>query len=404
MTQFSLPIFTIFAFLTAISPHVLIAQQLKNPYENMDSFRLFQTSKSPFSQFAKNVSLSSVLENLARSHEIDSWIDRRVDRDQSVSLSSDTNSTVQSTLDKLAADCECEIAYLNQIVYFAPKTQGAIAEFAYWNLFMATQTIATQPITTQIDPSTKVDSSWKSVDRWQWSNPTQPSELFLDRSKQLSMRIENLDLIEHDLWGPQSLPAADFAAQWSCVLTGFASTLRPVSHTEQGQLEQRHWFIEPTAKSENVSFEYTPKQMASVGKTQFTDWKATWPNTSVKKTPSGSWKIDAPVAAQRDFLRRASALEIDRIGPRLAKPRSKPSVDNSRFSLKLQGTLGAVLEALRAQASIEVIPWPLPVAAKDRRITLDLKEVTLDALLQSIAREANLEIIRDDKKVTVRIP
>ena len=404
MAQLSLPIFAIFAFLLSFSPIVLIAQQIKNPYENMDSFRLFQTSKSPFSQFAKNVSLSSVLEDLARSHEIDSWIDRRVDRDQSVSLSSDTNSTVQSTLDKLAADCECEIAYLNQIVYFAPKTQGAIAEFAYWNLFMATQSLTIQPITTQTDPSTKVDSSSKSVDRWQWSTPIQPSELFRDRSKQLSMRIENLDLIEHDLWGPQNLPPADFAAQWSCVLTGFATTLRPVSQPEQGQTAKGVWSIEPAAKPENVSFEYTPKQMASVGKTQFTDWKAAWPNASVKKTPMGSWKVDASVAAQRDFIRRASALEIDRIGPRLAKPRSKHSVDNSRFSLKLQGTLGAVLEALREQASIEVIPWPLPASAKDRRITLDLKEVTLDALLQSIAREANLEIVRDDKKVNVRIP
>ena len=398
MTQFSLPIFTIFAFLTSISPHVLIAQQIKNPYENMDSFRLFQISKSPFSQLAKNVSMSSVLEDLARSHEIASWIDRRVDRDQSVSLSSDTNATVQSTLDKLASDCECEIAYLNQIVYFAPKTQGAIADFAYWNLFMATQ-----PVTTQIDPSAKVDSLWNSVARWQWSNPIQPSELFRARSKQLSMRIENLDMIEHDLWGPQSIPPTDFAAQWTCVLTGFATTLRPVSQLKQVQLEQRHWFIEPTTKPENVSFEYTPKQMASVGKRQFTDWKAAWPNASVKKTALGSWKIDATVAAQRDFVRRASALEIDRIAPRLAKPKSKPSVDNSRFSLKLQGTLGAVLEALREQASIEVIPWPLPASAKDRRITLDLKEVTLDALLQSIAREANLEIVRDDRKVTVRI-
>jgi len=389
MTQLSLPIFAIFAFLTSISPCILIAQPIKNPYENTDSFRLFQTSKGPFSQFAKNVSISAVLEDLARSHEIVSWIDRRVDGDRSVALSTDINSTVQSTLEKLAVDCECEIAYLNQIVYFAPKTQGAVAEYAYWNLFMATQ----------IGLSAKVDSSLKTVDRWQWSNPIQPSQLFRDRSKQLSIQIENLDLIEHDLWSPKSLPSGDFAAQWSCVLTGFATTLRP-----QGRQEQRQWFIEPTAGPENVSFDYTPKQMASVGKTQFSDWKAAWPNASVKKTPVGSWKVDAPVAAQRDLVRRANALEIDRTAPRLAKPRSKQSVDNSRFSLKLQGTLGAVLEALRVQASIEVIPWPLPANANDRRIVLDLKDVTLDTLLQSLATQANLEIIRQDKKVTVRIP
>jgi hypothetical protein len=389
MARLFLPTFTIFAFLLAASPCFLMAQQVKNPYENLDSFRLFRTLKSPFSQFAKNVSFKRVLEDLASAHQVSYWIDRRVDADQPVSVFTDTNSTVQSTLEKLAADIDCELAYVNQIVYFAPKSQGAVAEFAYWNLFMATH----------IETSSNTDLSWRTAERWQWTQPIEPLQLIRDRSKQLMLQIENLDLIEHDLWGPHNLPAGDFSSQWSCVLGGFGLTLRRSS-----QPTERDWLIESTTSPATVSFDYAPKQMASVGKAQFTDWKAIYPNVSVKKTPSGSWLVDASVAAHRDFVRRANLIEIDRLVPREAKPKSKQSLDNSRFSLKVQGTLGAVLEALGAQAGLEVTPWPLPAKTRDLQMTLDLKDVTLDVLLQSIAKQANIEIIRQDKKVTVRVP
>ncbi len=390
MAQFSLPIFAIFAFFVSISPCVLIAQPIKNPYENTDSFRLFRTLINPFSQFTKNVSMKSVLEELARSHEMVFWIDRRVDVDQSVSLSTDGSATVQSTIAKLAADCNCEIAYLNQIVYFAPSTQAATAEFAYWNLSIATQTAS----------STKADRWRESVDLWQWSTPSEPKRLFRDRSQQQSFAIGNMDLIEHDLWAPNSLPAGSFAAQWSCVLAGFGATLRPSSQTQQ----QEQWSIIASPPPENVSFDYSPKLMMSVGKSEFTKWKELWSSATVKKTQLGLWKIDGSVAAHRDFVRRANATDIERIAARAIKSKSQQSIENSRFSLKLQGTLSAVFTALREQAGIEVTPWPLPANIAERRIMLDLKEVTLDSLLQSLGKQAKLEIIRQDKIVTIRIP
>jgi hypothetical protein len=390
MAQFSLPIFAIFAFFISISPCVLIAQPIKNPYENTDSFRLFHALKSPFSQFAKNVSMKSVLEDLARSHEIVFWIDRRVNGDQSISLSTDASATVQSTLEKLAVDCNCEIAYINQIVYFAPITKAAIAEFSYWNLALAAQTASTL----------KADRSRESVDLWQWSNPSEPTRLFRDRSQQQSFVIENMDLIEHDLWAPNSLPPSSFAAQWSCVLAGFGVTLLPSSQNQQ----QGPWPLIESPPPENVSFDYSPKQMMSVGKAEFTKWKEMWPTATVARTSPGLWKIDASVAAHRDFVRRANTTEIERLAGRAIKPKSKQSIENSRFSLKLQGTLSAVFTALRDQAGIEVTPWPLPANIGERRITLDLKEVTLDSLLQSLGQQANLEIIRQGKIVIIRIP
>lgn len=389
MAQFSLPIFAIFAFFVTISPSVLIAQAIENPYENVDSFRLFSALKSPFSQFAKNVSMKSVLEDIAGSYEIAFWIDRRVDGDQSVSLSTKNKETIQTTIEKLADDCNCEIAYLNQIVYFAPKTQAATVDFAFWNLSIATQTAS----------PAKEDPSFQTVDRWQWSHPTEPSRLFRDRAQQQAFDIDNLDLIEHDLWAPKSLPPGSFAAQWTCVLAGFATTL---DQTDQRQKE--HWSVTPAVTPEDVSFEYSPKQMTSVGKLEFTKWKELWPTVVVKRTPTGFWKIDAPVAAHRDFVRRANTLEIERITPRPSKPKPKPTLDNSRYSLKLQGTFGAVLIALREQAAIEFTPWPLPASVTDRRITLDIKDVTLDSLLQSLAQQAKVEIIRREKIVTIRIP
>ncbi len=390
MAQFSLPIFAIFAVFVGISPSVLIAQPLKNPYENIDSFRLFSALKSPFSQFAKNVSMKSVLDELARSHEIVFWIDRRVDGDQQISLSTDTNATVQSAIEKLAEDCNCEIAYLNQIVYFAPRSHSAAAESAFWNLSMATQMAS----------SKLADSRREAVDRWEWTNPSEPRQLFRERAQMQDFALEGLDLIEHDLWSPNNLPAGSFATQWSSVLTGFAMTLRPSSQPQQ----REQWVIIPMVPTENVSFDYSPKQMMAVGKGSFTEWKSVWPTAVVKKTPLNLWKVDAPVAAHRDFVRRANALEIERLTARSVKPKSRQSFENSRFSLKLQGTLNAVFSALRDQAGIEVTPWPLPENISERRITLDLKDATLDSLLQALAQQAKIEIVRNEKIVTIRTP
>ncbi|MCY2973767.1 MAG: hypothetical protein NTW52_03770 [Planctomycetota bacterium] len=334
--------------------------------------------------------MKSVLEDLARSHGMAFWIDRRVDGDQSISLSTDASATVQSTLEKLAADCNCEIAYLNQIVYFAPRTQAATADFAYWNLAIATQTAS----------SMKADRSRESADLWQWSNPSEPTRLIRDRSQRQFFAIENMDLIEHDLWAPYSLPPGSFAAQWSCVLAGFGATLLQSNQAQQ----QEQWSIIASPPPEDVSFDYSPKQMISIGKAEFTKWKEMWPSSTVKKTQLGLWKIDASVAAHREFIRRTNATEIERFAARATKPKSKQSIENSRFSLKLQGTLSAVFTALREQAGIEVTPWPLPANIAERRITLDLKEVTLDSLLQSLGQQAKLEIIRQDKIVTIRIP
>jgi len=377
MTHFLLPIFTIFALWQAFFSTQLIAQSPKNPYENIECFEVFQTLEKPCSQFVQNATLRTVLENISTAYDISVWIDRRVDKEHSVSISTDDQATVGSVLEKIAADCDCKIAFINQIAYFAPSEEASRIEFAYWQLYSLTSSNAGR----------------RQVDAWEWTRVTQPVELINERAHKLSLKLTTDTSIEHDLWRSHRIPASNLAAQWTCALSGFGSTLR----VDPDNAIQ----IEPAKAPENVRFTYSATQMQGVGKSPFQAWKETWPEAFVKKTATNSWLVTASVAAHRQFIQLANASEIANIAAARSRIAITPKLDNSRFSLKANGSLGAILNALKQQAPIDIQPWPLATKIEDRRVELDLKQATLDELLQIIAMQTNTKITRQGKIVTI---
>jgi len=382
MTHFLLPIFAIFASVMAVIPSKLMSQQVKNPYENIESFELFQTLDAPCSQFAKNISLRTVLANIAAEHGIAIWIDRNVNSDLPISIMSDDNTNVATLLEKLATQCECELAYLNQIIYFAPRSQADDIEFAYWQLYFLSE-------------GTRGN---QRLDEWKWPSVIEPSKLIADRSQQLKMRLNQLESIEHDLWNPSSIPASDFAAQWTSILAGFSTTIRGKFPDSLN--------LEPYATPETVRFTYPARYMKSVGKTQFQAWKTKWFDATTKRVEPDSWEIKAPVAAHRQFIRMANAVEIGKVVKARVKAQKNISKEIGvlRFTINAKGSLGAILSAVKQQAPIEIQPWPLPASIESRRAELELIQVSLDTLLQSVAIQTQTEIVRSGKQVTVKLP
>jgi len=377
MTQFLLPIFTILALWQAFFPTQLIAQSQKNPYENVECFEVFQTLEKPCSQFVHNATLRTVLENISNAYDIFVWIDRRVDGERSVSISTDDQTTVGLVLEKIAADCDCKIAFINQIAYFAPIEEANRIEFAYWQLYALNSSNAGR----------------RTVDAWEWTRITQPSDLFNERAFKLSLQLSNNNSIEHDLWRPHRIPSANLAAQWTCVLSGFGSTLRIEPDNAI--------YIEPSKVPENVRFTYSESKMQGVGRSPYQAWKEAWPEAVVKKTTTNTWLVTAPVAAHRQFVRLANASEIAKIAAARNRNAIIPKLENSRFSLKANGSLGAILKALKRQAPLDIQPWPLEAKIEDRRVELDLKQATLDELLQNVATQTDTKIIRQGNSVTI---
>ena len=343
------------------------AEGFPHPYENIRVYQLHATLRQPSVQIAENLTLREVVRGVDYAIGSTVWLDRRLDGEQSISLPPGARS-ISELLQEVCNQSQAELAWFENLLYLAPAGQAPRMEAAYWRLF-------TQPTT----------PLWrKTALLRQWSSSREVSELIRGLEGETPLRIANLVELPRDRWGAARVAPASLAAHWTCLLAGFDRTLIPD--------DADVWRLGPLPSDQEaaaVVWEYpTSVRQVPTGKLQ--GWRQQWPGSEVNLLPQGGFRITAAVAAHRELIALANELKYRPVPP--GRAGGKKASQEPRYSLNLQGTVGDKLPTLTRQLGYELQPWPLPEMVMQRRLAVELKDVTLPELLDALGRVAGLKL------------
>ena len=348
----------------------LYAQTELHPYENSRFLKTYATLHQSSSQVFENITLRNTLENIESAMNVAIWLDRRIDGEQLVQMKSGQR-TFLECVQEICSQTNTEIACLENILYIAPSHQSSKIETAYWKLMIERDCEAWRKKGTPL----------------QWNVPSEVKSILEQCKKSLSVKIEGLDLLEHDLWAPKSIPEASLAAQWTCLLSGFDRSLKTVN--------RQSFTIETIPEASDVVFEYST-QIQKMKPAQIQEWKARWPTAIPKSNgKKGATLIKAPVAAHR-------AIIVAGLADKLATMSKPPAFEKLRYTLDHDGALAGLIGPLGKQIGLTIEPWPLPAEMAKRQVHVHVKEASIDEILSKIAKQTDLQIKRTEKIVSIQ--
>jgi len=141
------------------------------------------------------------------------FVDRRVDPGKRVSLDIEASS-IDDVL-KSIADANEGVCRLGRLIYFGPRTAAEqLAPLAE----LRGKKIAKSDLSRRDKPAGSPDSSFD------WPRLTQPRELVSRVVEDSGWRIENAEMIPHDLWPAGNLPDLKLAEKLTVLLIGFDLT------------------------------------------------------------------------------------------------------------------------------------------------------------------------------------
>ncbi len=249
------------------------------------------------------------------------------------------NERLRDVIQRLAASLQIGVCCVGPVVYFGPRPTTDVLEEA-------------------------IELRRSEIRRWPaafakrlldarptaWSELAEPRQLIQDLGQRSKLEIEGLERVPHDLWPAADLPALDFAEHMSLLLAGFGLTFQPIREAPRIRL---------------VPLPVAEDRVAESPKTQ------PQPHPAKKDRPSG-------------------------------KP--TPPGSEVRYTLEVQNQpVGAVTQALASQLGLHVELDPKTQDRLDRRVSFQVKEATLEALLQALLEPAGLTYRLSDQGLTVTI-
>ncbi len=271
--------------------------------------------------------LRRALGSLARSQRVAIFLDRRIDPGQPIDLSVQ-NQPLRVVIRRLADSLQIGVCRVGPVIFLGPRPTTQVLEEA-------------------------IESRRSEIQRWPpalakrlftarpaaWPELAEPRQLIQDLGKRSQLEIEGLERVPHDLWPAADLPPLDFAEHMSLLLAGFGLTFQPVDGAPLIRL------------------------------------------------------VPLPVAEIEDRVVGLPETKPWQSPPEKDRPSKQPATPGSevRYTLEVQNQpVGPVTQALASQLGLQVELDPQTQGRLDRRVSFQVKEVTLDELLQTLLEPAGL--------------
>jgi type II secretory pathway component GspD/PulD (secretin) len=156
--------------------------------------------------------LREALQYVSRGYGIALFLDRRIDPDQQIDFAA-RNQPLEEILRQLAASAHAEIAIIGSIIYVGPG--GTAAQVTAIEASLRQQLAQL---------STDLRSRVLKSDHWRSDELSQPRELLGLLARQAGLRVQNAELVPHDLWPAIDLPTMPWSARMTVLLLGFGFT------------------------------------------------------------------------------------------------------------------------------------------------------------------------------------
>ena len=324
-------------------------------------------------------SLRNGLRTVQAEYQVAVHLDRRVDPSRKVDLSVQ-DMALREALARIAHDQELGHIWLGPVAYYGPietarrlRTLAALRKEEVQKLpAQARQTLARER-------------------RLAWSELSTPQDVLADVATTYKLTIVNADEVPHDLWPAGNLPALSFAEQLTLMIAGFDLTFR---------LDQTGTQVQLIPMPERVTIDRLypvdgadPAELARL-------YGRTVPDAQVKDfrgqvAVRGRLEDHEKIAA----LRRGESVAV---AP-APRPRDKKKIYT--YTLKVAAPIEQLLAALQRQAKFELaLNRPAIEAAEldmQKVVEIDVKDVSLDELLEAALRPAGLQHRRQGTQVEV---
>jgi hypothetical protein len=318
------------------------------------------------------------IDSLARTQGVAIMLDRRIDPGTAIELSLQDVSMLE-VLQGLAAQCDATPVVLNDIVYVGPRLAvgglTAVAESRRRDAGLLPRAVSIRLLAAR---------------EWDWDELAEPRALVQKLADEARVRIDNPEMIPHDLWPAQRLPALPWVDRLTLVLTGFGLTY---AIEDDGR---RVRFM-PLPEAEIVERTYATTLSAA----QLESVLAVAP-PGVIGVQDGRLEVRG-TAEEHNQLQRllAGRAKAARSGPQ-RKSAADRAVDKTLFTLKVTSQpVEAILRAVESQSGIHV-QWD--DASREQLQTLvsfDVREVKLEALLDAALKPARLTFRREGESIRI---
>ncbi len=322
--------------------------------------------------------LHHALARFGQSNRVAVLLDRRVDPGQKLRLAINDMS-VRAALEEIARNRRLGVSLLGPVVYVGPppvaarlRTLGALR----------TEEVRQLPAA--------VGRKFLASKRISWDDLATPKELLEDLAQGNRFTIADLELVPHDLWAGADLPPMTLIDRLTLILVQFDLT------------------FDLSDDGKTVTLLGVPEEVALV---------RSYPGGSNPKTTAGRFAALAPKAQIEVVDDRISVKGLledhERIkSPRRKEPtkrdRSTSSLARQRFTLKLkEQPIGSVLrqlaESLALDLQIDREAIREAGISLEGRVSLEVKEVTLDRLLGELLKGTGLKFSRRGNAVEIRV-
>jgi hypothetical protein len=214
-----------------------------------------------------------------------------------------------------------------------------------------------------------------------------PQDLIVASAKEADLQVEGLELIPHDLWAGAKLPSLTLVARLTIILAQFDLTFRV-------DAEHKTLILEPLPERVTIEKDY--------------------PAGANAQQLSAAWRVRAPEAeieirGKRIVVR--GTLEEHELLASPDTPTTKPDapapgvqVYTLTLSKKpLRAVLPQLAKQLRLELKLDEAALPAGGATLDRLVDLQVKEATLQQLLDELFKNSGLayQVDVDQKTLTV---
>lgn len=304
--------------------------------------------------------IREALRGLANNQRIAIWLDRRVDPDHEIELLV-TDATLQEALQRIGSEIGGGVCFVGSVAYLGSKP---VTEK------LATLAAIRRDEVKQLPTAARTRFATSAA--WTWEELATPRELLSQLAQLAEAKVINSEQIPHDLWPAGDLPAMPLTDRMTLLLAGFDMTFELARDGSAIRLV-------PMPTQASIERSYSPKGALNAAATTIA---AAFPGVGIKKD-------GARLAITGTFEEHEV---IDRLirGERIRRVETTPGI--KRFDLRVENQpIGAIIKAVAEREGLQLQMDVSSQAKLQQRISLDVKQLTLDELLDRALMSTGVE-------------
>ncbi|MBI5761056.1 MAG: STN domain-containing protein [Planctomycetales bacterium] len=330
----------------------------------------------------ENLSLRAITTRVGTTQRVALLLDRRLDPDLELSAQAQNQTTLNCLRDLVSVQQGNAVAVGNTI-YLGPTTAcgrlRTLIELRRDELSDSANGAAKVPQRRMFDLNKRTTIRWEDLEP--------PREIVRKIAEQFALKVEQLELVPHDLWAGATLPQATASEALSLVLIQFDLTFEWLDRGNGIRIAK-------TPERIVISKFHTPPRGSTAAQAA-ERWREAYPDAEIE--------VDKSRIRVVGTIEQHEELDRSALPPKAAPKNSK---ERRVYSLKVKASVSALMQAIEKTAGVqfEYDAAALRKAEVDlaKPVSVDVKEAPLETLLDAVFSPLGVKYEVDGKTVRLK--